>query len=108
MNRFKSHSKKYASNRRFSVSIAIFVVVMAGFIYGVTNISKSNIMNEKEILSEALQRDIVHCYAVEGMYPPSLQYIEDHYGLIYDKKKFIVNYVNEGSNITPSVIIIER
>ncbi len=59
------------------------------------------------MLSDAVNKDIIHCYAVEGYYPPSLAYIEDHYGLIYDKDRYFIDYVPIGDNIMPSVTIIE-
>ncbi|HOO28469.1 MAG TPA: hypothetical protein PLU43_08385, partial [Lachnospiraceae bacterium] len=68
----------------------------------------SSVNDEKEILTNAVNRDIVHCYAVEGMYPPSLHYIEKNYGLTYDHDRFIIDYEAIGSNIMPSVMIIER
>ena len=108
MNRFAPVRKRLMAVRKFPIAPVIFILIMGAFIYGVSTVSKSKVMNEKELLEDALQRDIVHCYAVEGMYPPSIRYIEEHYGLIYDKEKFIISYVNEGDNIAPSVIIIER
>lgn len=108
MNRFAPKRRHFAAVKNFPVSLAVFILVMVGFIFGISNAAGSKIMNEKEILQNALQRDIIHCYAVEGAYPPSLSYIEEHYGLIYDKDRFIINYVNEGANISPSFVIIER
>ena len=52
------------------------------------------------------QQDIIHCYAVEGFYPPSLSYMEEHYGLTYDKDLFFVDYQPVGSNMRPEVTII--
>ncbi len=65
-------------------------------------------MNEKQMLEDALKRDITHCYALEGAYPRDLDYIKGHYGLMYDSSKYIVNYQNIGSNIFPTFSIIER
>ena len=108
MNRFAPKRRYFAAVKKFPISLAVFILVMAAFIFGISNAADSKIMNEKEILTNALQCDIIHCYAVEGIYPPSLGYIEEHYGLIYDKDRFIINYVNEGANISPTFVIIER
>lgn len=35
---------------------------------------------EKRSLEEALQREIVQCYVLEGHYPDSLSYLEEQYG----------------------------
>lgn len=108
MNRF---TKKNLKNRIFdsvNFSILFFIVVIAVFIIGITAISSKNEKNDKEILVNALNKDIVHCYAIEGYYPPNLQYIEEHYGLIYDKTKYLVDYESIGNNIMPNVTIVEK
>ncbi len=89
-------------------SMLFFIAVIVAFIIAVSTFSGSNAANQKEILTDALNRDIVHCYSVEGMYPPSLEYIEEHYGLNYDHKRFIIDYQSVGSNLMPNVTIIER
>ncbi|MGN0429268.1 MAG: hypothetical protein ACI4E2_04315 [Acetatifactor sp.] len=93
---------------RSTLSLGLFGVILLIFLYGVSSISGSSLMNGRDILEQAIRRDIVHCYANEGMYPPSLAYLENHYGLTYDREKYIVQYENIGSNIMPTVTIIER
>lgn len=44
---------------------------------------------EKRSLEEALQREIVQCYVLEGHYPDSLSYLEEQYGFSYDKEHFL-------------------
>ena len=91
-----------------TMSILVFVVVIAAFIIGINAVSNSTLTDDRTLLEKAGTKDIVHCYAVEGVYPPSLKYIEDHYGLTYDHDKYIVSYESIGSNIMPSVMIIEK
>ncbi|WP_242847353.1 hypothetical protein [Dorea sp. D27] len=59
-------------------------------------------------METAVSRGIAHCYAIEGAYPESLQYLEAHYGLIYDKDRFFIDYQILGSNIMPDVTIIDK
>ena len=70
-------------------------------------IASTSSKDQKQVLTDAVNKDIIHCYAVEGYYPPSLAYIEDHYGLTYDKSRYLVDYVPVGDNIMPSVTIVE-
>ena len=49
---------------------------------------------------------MVHCYSIEGTYPPNLECLEAHYGLLYDKENFYVDYMPIGSNILPDVTVI--
>ena len=49
---------------------------------------------------------IAQCYALEGEYPPDLQYLEDNYGLIMDKNRYIYHYEKFASNIFPDVKVL--
>lgn len=90
------------------LSIAAFFVVIGLFLYGLSDISKDTTDREEVSLKNALDRSIVSCYCTKGTYPPSLDYIKEHYGLIYDEEVFYVDYRAFGSNIRPDVTIIRR
>lgn len=108
MNRFTRPSLKKRILDSVNFSIVFFVVVIGVFIVGITMISARNERDERQVLESALNKDIIHCYAIEGYYPPSLKYIEDHYGLIYDEEKYLVDYEPIGNNIMPNVTIVEK
>lgn len=78
------------------------------FLHGVRQLSAYTYVKQKESLSHALNRGITECYALEGIYPPDLDYLRDHYGLTYDPDLFHVDYRPLGSNLYPDVTIIER
>ncbi len=88
-------------------SVFFFVAVIIAFLFGISFISSTSARDQKDVLTDAVSRDIIHCYAVEGYYPPSLAYIEDHYGLTYDKSRYLIDYVPIGDNIMPTVTILE-
>ena len=108
MNRFESSNVKKGILKKLNYSWILFALVILFFFYGMGSLSDYNAANQKEILSDAITRDIIHCYSVEGSYPPSLEYIEEHYGLTYDHKRFLIDYQPIGSNLMPNVTIIER
>ena len=107
MNRFESSENKKGILKRLNYTWILFALVILFFFYGLNNLSTYNAANQKEILEDAITRDIVHCYSVEGSYPPSLEYIEEHYGLTYDHDRFLIDYEPIGSNLMPNVTIIE-
>ncbi len=88
------------------VKIIIVFAILFIFFIGINEISSGNVERQQESLQEAVERDIVQCYSLEGIYPPSLEYLEDHYGLIYDKKLFFIDYRPVASNIYPEVTIL--
>ena len=57
-------------------------------------------------ITRAMERDITACYALEGMYPPDLEYIRVHYGLTYPESRFYVDYRPIASNIRPDYAVI--
>lgn len=107
-NRFTKQSLRKRIFDSVNFSVFSFVIIIAVFVVGISFISSGNEKDEREILEKALQKDIVHCYAVEGYYPPNLSYIEEHYGLVYDESKYIVDYEPFGNNIMPNVTIVEK
>lgn len=97
--------------RRFSgpvLSWLIFAAVLVIFLIFVNRISATTTEKQEEALKSALDRAIINCYCVEGTYPPSLDYIEEHYGLTYDEDLFFVDYRAIGSNMLPDVTVIRK
>lgn len=59
-------------------------------------------------IKDAVLRSAVQCYAVEGVYPPSLDYLEQHYALVVNHEAYIVSYEIFASNQMPSVQVLVR
>lgn len=62
----------------------------------------------KQQLEQALRRTAVCCYALEGIYPPDVDYMRSHYGLQYDRETYIVHYTLFASNLMPDITVLER
>lgn len=108
MNRFSKPGLKKRIMDSVGMSVILFVVIIVAFILGISYISRTSGKGQKDILTDAINKDIVHCYAIEGYYPPSLSYIEDHYGLTYDRSKYIIDYETIGNNIYPDFTVLEK
>lgn len=108
MNRFGKERHSIAILKKLHLSIIAFIVLIMIALNGLQDVSEKASESQRESLESALERSISHCYALEGTYPPSLDYIKEHYGLIYDEKRFFVDYQSIGSNIMPDVTIIEK
>ena len=90
------------------LSIGCSLAVLVCFWFGTSIVSDKTNQQEIQTLHRAIGRGIVHCYAIEGSYPESLQYLKDNYGLTYDEEKYFIDYQVLGSNILPDVTIIDR
>lgn len=108
MNRFTKPGIKKRIKESVNLPILFFIVVIAVFVMGIAFISDTSGRDRKDILTDAINKDIVHCYAVEGYYPPNLDYIEDHYGLVYDRSKYTIDYNPIGDNIYPDFTVLEK
>lgn len=108
MNRFRKSHRTFWPFRKLHLTFLAFIALIVAVFLGFSDISERTRNNQRESLETALKRDVIHCYALEGTYPPSLKYIKEHYGLIYDEDRFFVDYRPIGSNIMPDITIIER
>ena len=106
MNLFST--KKERTNLTSYAPIIILVIVLVAFIGFSNSMMDTNLAREKEILENAIDRSITQCYALEGVYPDSLDYLEEHYGLTFNEEHFYVDYQYIGSNLRPDITIIEK
>lgn len=91
-----------------ALSVVAFIVIIFVFIFVIADISEDTDDRRQQALETAIERSIVSCYCIEGTYPPSLDYIVEHYGLTYDSDMFFVDYQAIGSNILPDVTVIRK
>ena len=103
MNRFQKKQEKTGKQRTGVLSILLAVLVVGCVWNGITVTTTRTRAQEKQSLEEAIQRDIVTCYALEGVYPESLEYLKEHY-----EDRYIVNYEALGSNLMPDVTVMEK
>ena len=88
-------------------SIVILIAICVLFYFFFYASGRNTIEKQQTSLENAINRDIVQCYSIEGRYPPSLSYIEEHYGLVYDESTFFVDYQPIASNMYPDVTVIK-
>jgi len=94
--------------RSVIITVAVFILIAVLFIPSVTAVSEGNIRRRRESLELALGRAVTTCFAWEGRYPPSIEYLEENYSLTYDKDRFYIGYTVLGTNIRPDYTIIEK
>lgn len=108
MNRFSSKTYFYQKIHMWQFFLVFFILIFVIFFYGIYTIDHTTRAKQYESLQNTIHEDIIHCYAVEGTYPPNLDYLKEHYGLTYDESSFFVDYTSIGSNIMPDVTIIQE
>lgn len=64
--------------------------------------------NGRSAIRDAVQRAAMECYAVEGVFPGSVEYLENRYGLVINHDVYIVSYEVFASNVMPDVRVLVR
>ena len=62
---------------------------------------------QTKIVEEIIDKAMIQCYALEGSYPPDLDYLSS-YGVLLDKSNFNYYFETIGSNIKPIVRVFEK
>ncbi|HML69701.1 MAG TPA: hypothetical protein PKA81_15080 [Clostridia bacterium] len=89
--------------RGLAFAAVVFVLLAAVFLLALATTTQRSEARETEMVTAAIQRGIVTCYAVEGKYPPSLSYLYEHYGVSVDESRYAVFYDVIAANLMPSV-----
>lgn len=98
--------KKKSGWRGLAGSVLLFAIVAVSFWLGVANTSQSADRESLQRTREAVRRAAVSCYAIEGGYPTDVSYLEDHYGVIIDRERYVVLYDCIGSNVMPYIEVV--
>lgn len=86
----------------------ILLAVLAFVLTAVTNLEQGKQAQDIRQLEQVLHRTAVACYAVEGAYPPNVEYMREHYGLTYDESRYQVHYELFASNFMPEITVMEK
>lgn len=106
MNRFHYEKKKHSILRAAVSSVVVFAAGISALMYGLSSVSDSADTSQADSLKQAITRSAVHCYAMEGRYPESLDYLQEQYGIEWDETRYTVDYEIFGSNMMPSITVI--
>ncbi|WP_330587181.1 hypothetical protein [Aminipila butyrica] len=91
--------------KNYIISIAVFIGVVGSFVYAINGISQRTDQEGAAALQQAIQRASVQCYAIEGRYPASVDYLVENYGVQVDTDKYAVFYEGFASNIMPDITV---
>lgn len=95
-------------NRKDLIKLAAIAVVLVAAVLLVNSISKAQGSAETELVRNAVKNAALTCYAVEGAYPDSVEYLREHYRLAYDEDRYLITYDAFASNMIPDIYVTER
>ncbi|MDR0861505.1 MAG: hypothetical protein LBN30_01815 [Oscillospiraceae bacterium] len=92
----------------YGLGLVMLIAIVLIVFRGLSSTEDSSRTEQKRMLGDSIRRAMVTCYAMEGSYPESLDYMKNYYGVRVDETKFIVHYNVFASNIMPNFDVLER
>ena len=86
----------------------ILSALLLWFFPAINNLSAGQHEEGRAQLEMALRRATVACYATEGIYPPTLDYLKQHYGIQIDKSRYSVFYEIFADNLMPEITVLVK
>jgi len=89
--------------RELVLPVCFFAFVFVVLFVGLGRLDAASSAEELRTAEQTVRQAAVHCYAIEGRYPPDLNYLEQNYGVRVDASRYVVYYQTVGSNIMPQI-----
>lgn len=102
-----SDRKKRSAPRAVLIAAALAVLI-AAFAWTGRASGREIAEESAAAVKAAVARSALQCYVVEGIYPPDLSYLEDHYGLQVNREDFYITYDAFASNLPPDIRVTPR
>lgn len=90
------------------IMIMVSLVLLVFVVNGLSSIENDVTGAETERIKDLVEDYVLQCYATEGAYPPNIQYLSEHYGLVLNEEKYIYEYEPVAENIKPLIQIFIR
>lgn len=90
------------------LTAAAILAAVVWFFMALHNLGAGQSDEGRQQLETALRRAAVACYAAEGVYPPTLDYLTEHYGVQIKEDQYIVFYDIFADNLMPDITVLEK
>ena len=95
-------------DRRDILKLLVIAAAICLAVLLIARIDRTSGKSETEIVRSAVRDAALTCYAVEGAYPDSVDYLREHYHLAYDESHYFITYEAFASNRIPDIYVTER
>ena len=95
------------ANRKEIAIILLMILLLCGVWLLVGRVDTAQSGAQTQFVYDAVRNAALTCYAVEGAYPESLEYLRAHYGLAYDESRYFVRYDATGMTLVPEIYVVE-
>ena len=99
--------KQTAGSIAYFLAPLFLLLVLLCFTTALSTLEEDQQLEEKQQLESVLMQASAACYATEGSYPASLQYLIDHYGVQINEDIYTVIYEPIASNLMPDITVLD-
>ena len=94
----------------FQVLLMPCLILLVAWIllFATGNVEERQNAESLKQVEDAVQKAVLSCYSIEGSYPATVEYIEEHYGLQIDHEKYHVFYEIFADNLMPEITVVEK
>lgn len=103
-------SKHKNSSPLFQILIVpvLFIVCLCFVLTAVGNVETGQKQESEKRVEDTIKKAVVNCYAIEGRYPATLEYVEEYYGLQINRDRYAVFYEVFADNIMPEITVLSK
>lgn len=95
-------------NKRDILKLAAIAVMLVLMVLVIGRVDSVQGREETQTVRDAVKNAALTCYAVEGAYPDSIEYLREHYQLAYNEDQYFITYEAFASNRIPDIWVTER
>lgn len=106
--KLRRENKSASAIKTLCIALVILVVVFAVTITAISSVQSSRKAENAEIIETGVRRAAMECYANEGFFPESIDYLIENYHLYTDIEHCIIHYSAISSNIMPEIKVIAK
>lgn len=104
----KNGIRKLKNLARLFLMPALMLLAAYILLVGAGNVSDRQQAENLKQMQDTISRAVLNCYAIEGSYPSSIDYVERHYGLQIDHDRYDVFYEIFAQNLMPEITVVEK
>ena len=88
-----------------AATATVLGLALALLLVGLGSARQALEVNGRRAAEEAVRRAAVTCYALEGAYPESYDYLKAHYGVAVNERRYLVSYSIFAANLMPDISV---
>lgn len=100
--------KRFFAHAPYLFLALVLIILVVASVLEMNRFSEDAAELRTASVAASIRKAAVQCYALEGSYPPDLQWLEAHYGLTVDTDHFHVVYQAFASNLMPEIEVLEK